>query len=109
MISDSWTWNLIGGFLLALTATFAMAEARSSSLVPKSLLLWPSLVVLLGILTFIQGWSFYGFSVSVILGIFLILAGAQAFLVNIRKLARWPSGSIWLGLLLGAVLVNAIC
>lgn len=92
MISDSWTWNLIGGLVLALIATFAMAEARSSSLVPKSLLLWPSLVILLGILTFIQGRS--------LLGIFLILAGIQAFLVNIRKLSPWPSGAIWLGLVL---------
>lgn len=96
MISESWVWNLIGGILLALIAATAQMEAKSSALVSKALLLWPALVVALGIETFIQGWTIYGFSVTVLLGAVLILAGNQAILVNIRKLSPWPSGAVWL-------------
>ena len=96
MIGDSWTWNLIGGALLVLIAVTAHREAKSSALVSKALLLWPALVVGLGIETFVQGWSTLGFSVTVLLGGILILCGIQAVLVNIRKLSPWPSGAIWL-------------
>jgi len=98
MISYSWGWNLAGGLLLALIATTAMAEAKSSSLVPKSLLLWPALLILFGILTLLQGWSLYGFSVTIFHGGVLILCGIQAGGVNVRRLAPWPSGGIWLAL-----------
>lgn len=97
MITESWIWNLLGGLLLALTATFAMAEARSSSLVPKSLLLWPALLVLYGIINLIKAWQFSEIFLG-LLGIFLMLCGIQAALVNIRRLAPWPSGAIWIGL-----------
>lgn len=90
MITDSLLWNLIGGCLLALIAALAMAEVKSSSLVPRSLLLWPPLVILFGILNVVQGWIF--------LGIVLILCGIQAGGVNLRRLAPWPSGGVWLGL-----------
>jgi uncharacterized membrane protein HdeD (DUF308 family) len=98
MISESAAWNLLEGLLLALIATGAMAEAKSSSLVPKSLLLWPALVVVLGIVTLFQaGHSSLSF-LPWVLGIFLILCGIQATFVNLRKLQPWPSGGIWLGL-----------
>ncbi len=96
MICDSWVWNIAGGILLTLIAAAAMIEAKSSALVPKSLLLWPAFIVLAGIATFIQGWTIYGFSVTVLLGWVLILLGIQAGLVNIRKLGPWPSGAVWL-------------
>lgn len=86
MISESWIWNWGGALLLALIATTAMSEAKSSSLVPKSLLLWPAFVVLAGF--FFRG----------SLGFILILCGIQAAGVNLRRLAPWPSGVIWLGL-----------
>ncbi len=100
MISYSWGFNLLGGSLLALAATFAGMEAKSSSLVPKSLLLWPLFVILFGLESLIQGWWSYGFSASVILGVVLIFCGIQAALVNLRRLGPWPSGAVWLGLVL---------
>lgn len=103
MITDSWQWNLAGGVLLALIAAAATSEAKSSSLVPKSLLLWPALVIIFGILTLIEGVVIYGFSVTATLGIILILSGIQAMLVNIRRLSPWPSGAIWLTLMLAGV------
>ncbi len=103
MIAYSPVWNLVGGFVLALIALAATAEAKSSSLVPKSLLLWPALIVLFGALSFIQGWQLYGFSVTVILGIILILCGVQAGLVNIRRVSPWPSGAVWLTLILAGI------
>ena len=103
MISESWGFNLVGGLLLALLATLATCEAKSSSLVPKSLLLWPVFVVLFGIVTLIQGERSYGFSVTVILGAILILCGIQAVLVNMRRLSPWPSGAVWFGLVLAGI------
>ena len=100
MISESWGFNLTGGFLLALIATTAIAENKSSSLVPKSLLIWPAFVVLFGIESLIQGWRSYGFSVTVIFGVVVILCGIQAVLVNLRRLSPWPSGALWLLLIL---------
>ena len=100
MISYSLGFNLLGGLLLALIATFAWVEAKSSSLVPKSLLLWPLLVILFGFESLIQGWWSYGFSVSVIFGAVLVLCGIQAALVNMRRLSPWPSGAVWLGVVL---------
>ena len=104
MISYSWPWNLAGGILLALVALGATMEAKSSSLLPKSLLLWPALLVAFGILTLLQGMVLYGFNViTVFFGIFLILCGVQAALVNIRRLSPWPSGAIWLTLILAGL------
>ena len=99
MITESWFWNLLGGLLLALIATFALAEAKSSSLVPKSLLLWPALLVLYGIVNLVEAWQFSEIFMA-LLGVFLILSGVQATLVNIRRLTPWPSGAVWLGLIL---------
>jgi len=103
VISDYWQLNLVGGALLSSIAFTAVAEAKSSSLVPKSLLLWPVLVVLFGIINLIQGWWIYGFSVSVIFGVILVLCGIQAALVNLRRLSPWPSGVVWLGIVLAGV------
>lgn len=103
MITQSGGIDLAGGLLLALIATTAMAEAKSSSLVPKSLLLWPALVILFGVASLIEGWQIYGFSVTVIFGAILILCGIQAALVNLRRLSPWPSGAIWLGLVLAGI------
>ena len=100
MISYSWIWNLIGGLILALIATGAMMEVKSSSLIPKSLLLWPACLVLFGIFTFVEGCVLYGFSVTVLMGIVLAFCGVQAVLVNIRRLSPWPSGGVWLFLIL---------
>lgn len=100
MISESWVWNLAGGLLLALIATMSMAEAKSSSLVPRSLLLWPALLLIFGIVNLIQGRGFSESFVRGFLGVILILCGIQAALVNIRRIAPWPSGGIWLGLIL---------
>lgn len=99
MISESWVWNWGGALLLGLIATTAMMEAKSSSLVPKSLLLWPAFVILAGLFNLMQGGTtaffFRGF-----LGLILILCGIQAAGVNLRRLGPWPSGMIWLGLAL---------
>lgn len=103
MISYSWGFNLLSGLLLVLIATAAGGEAKSSSPVPKSLFLWPLLVILFGIESLIQGGWSYGFSVSVIFGAVLILCGIQAALVNLRRLSPWPSGAIWLGLVLTGI------
>lgn len=98
MISSSLLWNLTGSVLLAGIAAGAWIEARSSSLIPKSLLIWPALVVGLGIVTLIQGGIYEGVSVTLGLGAILTVSGVQALLVNIRKLSPWPSGLVWLGL-----------
>ena len=103
MISDSWVLNLIGGILLALIATAALAEAKSSALISKSLLLWPALVVVFGIFSLLQGWRLYGFSVSVFFGAVLVFSGIQATLVNLRRFSPWPSGAVWLGLVLAGI------
>ena len=94
MISNSWIFNWAGGILLALIATGALMEIKSSSLIPKSLLLWPPLVILLGVLSL---------SRSVLLGVILVLCGLQAALVNLRRLSPWPSGALWLGLALAGI------
>lgn len=95
MISESWVVNGLGGALLALTATAALAELKSSSLVPKSLFLWPLFVILYGVLNLVQG--------GILLGIILVLCGIQAGLVNLRKISSWPSGLVWLGLVLAGI------
>ncbi len=102
MITESWIGNLVGGLLLALIATFAMAEAKSSSLVPKSLLLWPALLVVYGVINLVQTWQFSEIFLGV-LGVVLILCGLQAALVNIRRLGPWPSGAVWLGFILAGL------
>lgn len=103
MISQSWTWNLTEGILLALIAASVTCEVKSSSLVPKSLILWPALLVLFGILVVTQGIVHSESPVSVVHGVVLILAGFQAMLVNIRQLLPWPSGGVWLALILTGI------
>lgn len=106
MISESWVWNLSLGILLALAATAALSEAKSSALVPKSLLLWPLLVILFGGLTLFQGGG-EEFLFRGLLGVALVLCGVQALLVNVRKLGAWPSGVIWLGVALAGIAFQA--
>lgn len=99
MITTPWLFNLMGGALLALIASAAMAEAKSSALIPKSLLLWPVLLVLFGALNLFSAWQGEIF-VRGTFGIVLLLCGVQAALVNIRRLSPWPSGAVWWGLVL---------
>lgn len=74
---------------MALAAASATLEWRSNSLVPKSLLLWPALLIVFGVLNF---------PASKFLSGILILCAVQALLVNVRRLSPWPSGLLWLGL-----------
>ena len=91
--------HLLAGLLLVSMASFALIEARSSSLIPKSLFLWPFSGLLFGILTALAAFRMKNPALPA-LGIVMILCSLQAFLVNIRKLSRWPSGAVWLLLVL---------
>ena len=90
--------------LLVAMASLAFIEAKTSSLIPKSLFLWPLSGFLFGLLAvlapFMGKGHFSGKSTLLTLGIVAILASGQAFLVNIRKISRWPSGIVWLGFVL---------
>jgi len=89
---------IAAGLLIAM-ATFALLEAKSSSLIPKSLFLWPLSGFLFGLLCLEPFFRRHHGS-FLIMGIVLMACSSQALLVNIRKLSRWPSGSVWLGLIL---------
>ena len=102
MIAYSWGSNLVSGILLAAIALTATIEARSSSLIPKSLLLWPALLIAFGLFTMGQG-ILSGASLTAVFGIVLILCGIQAAMVNIRRLTPWPSGAVWLALVLAGI------
>jgi len=90
--------------LLVAMATFAWMEAKSSSLIPKSLFLWPLMGFIFGVLALAgsgsTGHQWGDKSAFLTLGVVMILASIQALLVNIRKISRWPSGLVWLGLVL---------
>lgn len=95
---------IAAGLLIGL-ATFALLEAKSSSLIPKSLFLWPLMGFLFGLLCLEP--FFVRHNVSLLwMSIILMICSAQAFLVNIRKLPRWPSGAVWLGLILIGILLQ---
>ena len=101
----------LAALLLISTASFALIEAKSSSLIPKSLFLWPLSGLLYGILAVLgpilgRG-QMSGKSTLLALGIAMILCSLQALLVNIRKLSRWPSGAIWLGLIVVGIIYQA--
>ncbi len=102
MISYSWLLNIASGILLAAIAVTATSEAKSSSLIPKSLLLWPALLIAFGALTTLQG-AFSGFRMTAVLGIILMACGVQAAGVNIRRFSPWPSGAVWLALVIAGV------
>lgn len=89
-------------------ATYALIEAKSSSLIPKALFLWPLAGFIFGVLAIlapvIGGGHLSGQQTLFVLGIVMIICSAQAFFVNIRKLSRWPSGAVWLLLIFVAVL-----
>lgn len=89
----------IAAGLLIATATFALLEAKSSALIPKSLFLWPLSAFLFGLLC-LEPFLRRGHVSFLVMAIVIMICAAQAFLVNIRKLSRWPSGAVWLGLLL---------
>ncbi len=92
------------GLLIAM-ATFALLEAKSSSLIPKSLFLWPLFAFLFGLFC-LEPFLRRGHVSFLAMGIVLMICAAQAFFVNIRKLSRWPSGAVWLGLVLVGVLLQ---
>lgn len=91
--------------LLASMATFALLEAKSSSLIPKSLFLWPLMGFLFGLFC-LEPFFVRHHTSFLIMGTVIMICAAQAFFVNIRKLSRWPSGAVWLGLALVGVLMQ---
>jgi len=97
----------IMALLLVAMGTFALLEKRSTSFVSRSLLLWPlagfllSLMFLLG--GSVKGAHSFPSPAFFATGIVLALCSVQALLFNIRKLSRWPSGWIWLGLVFACV------
>lgn len=107
MLSIGSIVHLFAGLLLAAMATFALDEARSSSLIPKSLFLWPFFGLLFGAMSLLG--SMRGAltpSAQLVLcttGAVMLMCSLQALLVNIRKLSRWPSGAVWYGLIWVAV------
>ena len=99
----------IAAALLILTASFALIEVKSSSLIPRSLFLWPLSAFIFGALTLLSSFmmpprSHWNSVIFLVLGFVMIVASLQAFLVNIRKISRWPSGIIWLGLIVVGIL-----
>ncbi|HNV86516.1 MAG TPA: hypothetical protein PKL97_06075 [Candidatus Omnitrophota bacterium] len=90
--------------LLVAMGTFALLEKRSASFVSRSLILWPVSGFLLSFMflsaLFVKGPHSFSPSAFLVTGVVLALCSAQALLFNIRKLNRWPSGFIWLGLVL---------
>lgn len=102
LISESWEWNLVQGILIALVAIFSTMEAKSSALISKSLLAWPLFILLLSGANFFQALRHAGILREIFVGV-LFLCGIQALLVNLRRLAPWPSGTIWLGLALAGL------
>ena len=91
--------------------TYSLIEARSSSLIPKALFLWPLAGFIFGFTAclspVIGGGHLSGKPTLFILGVVMILCSAQAFLVNIRKISRWPSGAVWLLFIFIAVLYQS--
>lgn len=110
MITLGLLMHWFASLLLTSMATFALVEARSSSLIPKSLFFWPAAGMGFGILTLLSSVSGGVHSQNSLLylitGLLLIICSVQAFLVNIRKLSRWPSGTVWLGLILVALIAQ---
>ena len=94
--------HLFAGLLLAAMATFALDEAKSSSLIPKSLFLWPLFGLLFGLMSLLgSARGALTASSKLVLcttGAVMLMCSLQALLVNIRKIPRWPSGAIWYGL-----------
>ncbi len=103
--------HYLAAALLVAMATYALIEAKSSSLIPKALFLWPLAGFLFGLLAvlapFMGSGHLSGKQTLFVLGVVMILCSAQALLVNIRKLSRWPSGIVWLLLILVGVLYQA--
>ena len=85
----------IAALLLIGMATYAFIEAKTSSLIPKALFLWPLFGALYGIFSLL---SVFRMPNPILLstGLIMLVCSAQAFFVNIRKLSRWPSGAVWL-------------
>lgn len=98
----------VAAFFLVAMASFALMEAKSSSLIPKSLFLWPLAGLLFGLTALLSGFfqvhQVSGSATVLILGGVMLLASIQAFMSNIRKWSRWPSGAIWLGFVLVGIL-----
>ena len=91
----------VEALLLVGMATFALIEVKSSSLIPKSLFIWPACGALYGFFVllaaiFLNRGTMHD-AARLVLGIAFLLCSLQAFVVNIRKLSPWPSGMIWLG------------
>ena len=94
----------LAGLLLIGMATFALLEAKSASLIPKSLFLWPLMGFLFGLLALAspiaRGSHLSNKIIFITMGVVMTCSSVQAFLVNIRKISRWPSGTVWLGFVL---------
>lgn len=95
--------HLISALLLLAMASYALIEVKSSSLIPKALFLWPLAGFVFGLLSLVSLIRMKN-PILAELGVAMILCSLQALLVNIRKLPRWPSGAIWLLLLIVGLL-----
>lgn len=98
----------MASLLLIAMASFALLEAKSASLIPKSLFLWPACGVLFAVAALAAPWADGGHAsektVFLAVGLTMAACSLQALLVNIRKLSRWPSGLVWLALVLAGLL-----
>lgn len=107
MISLAQILHWLAALLLVGMAVFALIEAKSSSLIPRSLFLWPLTGLILGALILLSGAVSYAHrapSPILLTGLVMILCSVQALAVNIRRIPRWPSGLIWLAWVLVCVL-----
>ncbi len=106
-ISMGLLMHWFSGLLLAAMATFALLEVKSASLIPKSLFLWPLMGLVFGLSALAaplgRGRHSDVLIIFLGLGMAMTLCSLQAFLVNIRKISRWPSGAVWLSLVLVAM------
>ena len=107
MLIFPWLSHWLAALLLIGMATFALLEAKSASLIPKSLFLWPLMGLLYGLMALAsqisRGTPPPSKSILLVMGVAMTLCSLQALLVNIRKISRWPSGAIWLSLVLLAM------
>jgi hypothetical protein len=101
-------FHWLAALLLVAMASFAWNEARSEALITRSLFLWPLSGFLFGLLILIT--PLVGTLHSedkvrfAVLGAVFCACSVQAFLSNIRRVARWPSGAIWLALVIAGLM-----
>jgi hypothetical protein len=100
MITLAQIVHWLAALLLVTMAVFALIEAKSSSLIPRSLFLWPLAGLVLGTLILLSlavSETHRAQAAILTTGFVMILCSLQALAVNVRRIPRWPSGLIWLG------------